>query len=60
MGFVEFVGWFAIFFIVFSLLFTPGGLALLFLFAVTGLLLLPFVLIAQLLVVGEAVKKEKE
>ena len=60
MGFMEFLGWVFVFFIVFSLMFTPGGLAILLLIAATGLLMLPFVVLAQVIALGKAVEKEKE
>jgi len=59
-GVMEFLGWVFVFFIVFSLMFTPGGLAVLILIAATGLLLLPFVVLAQVIALGKAVEKEKE
>lgn len=58
-GLMEFLGWVFVFFIIFSLLFTPGGLAVLFIIAVVGLFMLPFIALAQLIALGNAVKKDE-
>ena len=59
-GFMEFLGWIFLFFIVFSLLLTPGGLAVLFVIAAVGLLMLPFVALGQMISLANEMKKEKE